>query len=103
MELKVLWTDRAKNDLKDIFIFYSEVVSKKIANSITKSIVRRSLDLKLNPFLGVTDEYLIHKTKCYRSIIEGNYKIVYFVDKDSVNIATVFDCRQNPIKLSNIN
>jgi len=103
VELRVQWTDKAKLDIKEIFIFYSEIASKKVAKSITKNIVKRSLDLKLNPYLGVIEEYLIHRTKNYRSIIYGKYKIIYFVENESVNIAAVFDCRQNPIKLSNIN
>jgi plasmid stabilization system protein ParE len=101
--LRVNWTDKAKNDLNDIFIYYSEIASKNVAKSITKNIVSRSLDLKSNPYLGMIEEYLLHRTKNYRSIIDGNYKIIYFVENDSIYIATVFDCRQNPIKLSNIN
>lgn len=39
MELKVYWTDFAKNELKDIFDYHMEKVNIKTANQITKQIV----------------------------------------------------------------
>ena len=103
MELKIFWTDKAKNDLKVIYSYFFNLASKKVAKSITKKIVERTFDLKSNPNLGAIEESLMHRKFSYRSIIDGNYKIIYFVDNYNIFISTVFDCRQNPIKLTNIN
>jgi len=32
-------------------------------------------------------------------VVRRTYKIVYFIEKDSINVVTVFDCRQNPSKM----
>jgi hypothetical protein len=32
-------------------------------------------------------------------LIEGNYKIIYWIDNQNIKIAAVFDCRQNPAKM----
>jgi len=47
---------------------------------------------------------LEHLNKEIRYLIEGNYKIVYWIDVDIISIATVFDCRMDPknLKVRNI-
>jgi plasmid stabilization system protein ParE len=32
-------------------------------------------------------------------LVKGNYKILYYIQVNTVIIARVFDCRQNPIKM----
>ena len=39
----------------------------------------------------------------YRRIIIGNYKVLYRIIENEIVVFAVFDCRQNPIKLKNIN
>ena len=52
----------------------------------------------------ITEIFNFYKTRYglqYRSLIEGNYKIVYCLEKDKyIRIVAIFDCRQNPDKLS---
>lgn len=44
---------------------------------------------------------LQHGNDCY--LVSGNYKIIYLIDENLITIATIFDCRQNPVKLKNKN
>ena len=97
--MRVQWTNSAKEDLEDIFSYYTFVASEKVAKSITKRIVKRSIDLKSNPFIGVKEELITDKSKQYRYLVVDNYKIIYFIVDDLVVISTVFDSRQNPAKL----
>jgi len=35
-----------------------------------------------------------------RSIVDGNYAILYQVDSETITINAIWDCRQNPDKLT---
>ena len=84
------WTAKAQKDLKEIAKYY---------NSKVRSIVKDAKLLAAQPFLGFREPLLEHKAEGFRSLISGNYKIVYFIKDEIVIIATLFDCRQDPDKL----
>lgn len=52
-----------------------------------------------SPFIGQVEDLLIHLKKDYRYLVSGNYKIIYLVKPESVEIINVFDTRQDPIKI----
>jgi hypothetical protein len=52
-----------------------------------------------NPFTGQEEPYLSHLQLSHRRIIEGNYKIIYRVEKDLIYVTDVFDTRQDPAKM----
>ncbi len=102
MAVKIFWTDTAISQLKNIFDFYTENASIKVARKITKKIVDRTIQLEKNPNSG-QEEPLLRKRKFnYRYLVEGNYKIIYWVEENHAKIASVFDCRQNPDKMNSI-
>ncbi len=103
MEMIVLWSDSAIEDLQEIHDYYATSANAKVADKIVNSIVDLTIGLDKNPRIGQTEELLNHKKEEIRYLVEGNYKIVYFIDKNYVIIATVFDCRQNPKKLTGTN
>ena len=103
MEMIVVWSDSAIDDIQEIHDYYSSTVNLKVANKIIDKIVEKSIFLENNPRIGQIEELLEHKQIEIRYLVEGNYKIVYWIDDNNVIIATVFDCRQDPIKLKNKN
>jgi plasmid stabilization system protein ParE len=102
MEMTVLWTDSAIEDLQGIHDYLFSAASLKVASKITNAIVDRTLLLEKNPRIGQIEELLKHRNEEIRYLVDGHYKIVYLIDGNFVIVATVFDCRQNPIKLENI-
>lgn len=52
-----------------------------------------------SPFIGQVEDLLIHLKKDYRYLVSGNYKIIYLVKPESVEIINVYDTRQDPIKI----
>lgn len=100
MEITVLWSDSAISDLQDIHDYYFAKASLKVAQRIVNSLVDKSELLSKKPRIGQTEELLKHKKEEIRYLVEGNYKIVYVIEGQIVFIATIFDCRQNPVKLS---
>lgn len=100
MEITVLWSDSAISDLQDIHDYYLAKASLKVAKRIVNSLVDKSELLSKNPRIGQTEDLLKYKKEEIRYLVEGNYKIVYVIEVQIVFIATIFDCRQDPVKLS---
>jgi len=103
MEIIVIWSDSAIDELREIYDYYYYKAGKNVADKLTNTIVDRSLDLEKTPRIGQIEELLTHLQKEIRYLVSGNYKIVYLIDENLITIATVFDCRQNPVKLKNKN
>ena len=101
MELIVVWTEFAESRLSNVFNYYKEKASLKIATQITKEIVKASMELEKLPFIGALEPLLQARVKEYRYLVQGNYKIIYFVEKEKneIVIANLFDSRQNPSKI----
>lgn len=102
MKYKVIWSAFAETQLDEIYKYYSQRVSAKVAVQIVKNLILRPEQLIKNPYSGVIEELLENRTETYRYIIYTNYKIIYSVDKKQkrIKIADVFDTRQNPMKLT---
>lgn len=102
MEVKVLWTDTSLVQLQEIFDYYSFNASSSVASKIVKRIVKRSILLKSNPFIGVKEALLTDRPFEYRFLVVNNYKIIYRFNDNIIRIVSVFDCRQNPQKMENL-
>lgn len=99
MEIIVVWSDSAIQELRDIYDYFSHKAGKKVADNITNAIVDLTISLEKTPKLGQIEEMLTTYDREIRYLIDGNYKIVYLFEENFTTIATIFDCRQNPKKL----
>ena len=97
---KLRWDRIAKEQITEIFNFYKTRYGVRTAKKITDAIRLSSKRLKEQPLLGFKEPLLLTNPHGYRSLIEGNYKIVYCLEKDNYIRIAIFDCRQNPDKLS---
>ena len=102
MELAVFWTDTAIEQLEDIFDYYKYKANIGIARSLVMKIIDRTIQLETQPKSGQIEELLEERKNEYRYIVEGNYKIIYWIEDRYVKIASIFDSRQNPKKIKNI-
>lgn len=69
----------------------------------TVSIIYSRAKTLLNfPFLGQIEDLLSFRKENFRYLVEVNYKIIYWIDEDVIRIVSVFDTRQNPEKLKNL-
>jgi len=103
MEIVVIWSDSAIEELKDIYNHYYFKAGKKVADKLVNDIVDQSIVLEKTPRIGQIEDMLSPLLKEIRYLVQGNYKIVYLIDENMATIATVFDCRQNPRKLGSKN
>ena len=80
MELRVFWTDTARFQLEEIFIYYKDRASVAVAQKIVKRIIDRTLQLERNPQSAPKEPLLSDRKFEYRFLVEGNYKIIYSID-----------------------
>ncbi len=95
--MKIVWTHSAKHRLKEIHEFYKPL-SERAARLLVARLLFRTRQLRSFPQSGTVEELLKHFGKDHRYIVEGNYKIIYRIEKDIVYVEDVFDCRQNPTR-----
>ena len=100
MEVKILWTAVAISQLEYIFDYYKYNASVKVARKIVSQIIDRTIVLEKNPYIGTKEPLLDKRKNEYRYLVEGNYKIIYWIEDNTVTISIVYDCRSNPIKMT---
>jgi plasmid stabilization system protein ParE len=100
MVTKVILSQFARDQLSEIFDYHVAVAGRSVARRIVGNILS-SLDiLGSNPRAGQVEELLEKYAEGYRRLVEGNYKIIYWIaDESVVVVESIFDCRQNPVKI----
>ena len=102
MGLEVYWLELAENKLEDIYSYYSEKASNSVAEKLTTGIVEATIGIEKQPEIGQIELALKHKKQEFRYLVFKNYKIVYWINYDfkRIEIANVFDTRQDPEKIN---
>lgn len=101
MGLEVYWLQLAEDKLNDIYNYYRFKAGRKIAQNLVHGIVDSTIDLEKHPEIGQIETSLKDRKPQFRYLIFKNYKILYRVNYKSnlIEIANVFDVRQNPEKI----
>jgi plasmid stabilization system protein ParE len=91
-KFKIEWSVDARLDLFDILEFFlkrngSSAYSIRLNKSINKNIQH----LSKNPFLGIQTDY-----ESVRTLISGEFQIIYEIIEDTILIIMVWDLRRNP-------
>ncbi len=97
--MDIIWTEFASKELKNIYEYYKVRAGMSVAKKIKSKIFESTKNLSEQPLMGQIEENLKSLNQHHRYIVEVNYKIIYFVDTNTVYITDVFDCRQNPEKM----
>ena len=99
MKLKLLFSPEALEDIESIYRYHAkrnEVYAVELYNRIIEEAEQLQYFPKMTPTESLLEEY----PEEYRSlIVQHHYKLVYFIENETVNVVVVFDCRQNPEKL----
>lgn len=83
---KIIWTQIAKEDLQDIYDYIS-LDSEVYALRVVDKIVERTEILNKHPMTGkVVSEF---GQKEIREVIEGNYRIIYFLGEEQIRIIRI--------------
>lgn len=101
MELKVFWTAFAEKELFQIYDYYKDRASKRVAKKLASGIWDASHKLQKHPEIGQIEDLLISRKQEFRYLVYKNYKLIYWINnnKHRIEIMDVFDVRQNPKKI----
>ena len=99
--MKIIWSDFAAFELKNIFWYYKSVAGRKIAQKLIDNIFKSTKQLIKYPDSGQIEESLAELNEGHRYLITSNYKIIYKKIKEGILITDVFDTRQNPEEINN--
>jgi plasmid stabilization system protein ParE len=99
---EIVWTARAKKDLRKVYDFYCETLEEEKSFEIVISVLNRVNLLSDKKFarMGAVDEAFKNLKRKYRKLIEKHIKITYRLSESEsvVYINRVFDTRQHPSK-----
>ena len=85
--------------LKEIHDYYKYNVHTQLADKIKAGIIQKLKHIKDHPYSGQEEEYLAELGLGHRRVVEGNYKIIFRIDGDSIYVTDIFDSRQDPSKV----
>lgn len=102
MDLKVYWLELAENKLKDIYDYYSIKANKRVAKKLVNGIVDVTIGIEKFPEIGQIEVGLGHIKQEFRYLVFKSYKIIYWINYDfnRIEVANVFDTRQDPKKIA---
>jgi len=96
---KVFLSDLAQVDLQNIISYISEIESITTAKHVERGILSEMKKLKHFPTAFPKDEYASTDEITIRFLVKWSYKILFFIDKNKVQIVGIFHTAQNPDKL----
>ncbi|MDL2247986.1 type II toxin-antitoxin system RelE/ParE family toxin [Bacteroides sp. OttesenSCG-928-J23] len=94
--MKLLWHDNAREDMDEIYNFYFSK-NPDAASRIYNSILDATEILKTHPQVAAVESKLQGSEFVYRSLVvrAGLFKVVYYVQEDTIIITRVWCCRQD--------
>ncbi len=100
MVMQIDWSKRALREL-DIVIGQCEAqFGIRVALHFYQTLTDWEVHLSDNPSLGFPEPLLVDRNRNYRSLlIHAHFKLVYYIAKDAIKIADLWDTRRDPEKL----
>jgi len=97
--MRIEFSENAVEALKEIYNFlYSK--NERAATVIRNSILNEIKRLLVFPQMASIEPILKEESEMFRSlVIEPYYKVVYYVDRETIIVVDIWDCRQDPEKL----
>ena len=97
--MKLKFSPEAQEDLDNIYQYYAKL-NEAYADELYNDIIDEADMLRNFPYIAQVEPLLSEFSETYRSlVVRRTYKVVYFIEEDSINVVTVFDCRQSPSKM----
>jgi plasmid stabilization system protein ParE len=96
---RVVVSDLAKSDLQNIVTYITEAESRERAKYVERGILSEIKRLEHFPNAYSKDEYASTDEQIIRFIIKWHYKILFFVETNTVQVVGIFHTAQNPNKL----
>lgn len=99
--MRIVYTDQSFESLEESLQFLLKMQGVPLAKvlEIRNQLLDKADSLITNPHVGQYEEYLQHLEMGHRRLIEGNFKIIYRIERACIYITDFFDTRQDPDKM----
>lgn len=98
--MQIDWSKRALRELDIVIGQCEEEFGTRVALRFYQTITDFEVRLSANPALGYPEQFLAERSRNYRSLlIHTHFKLVYYIAKDTIKIADLWDTRRDPDKL----
>ena len=98
MEIK--FTDKAISHLESILDVYLEYAGERSAEKFSKLVDDKLKKLLRFPTIGFPEPLLTDRKYLFRAtVIKQNYKMIYYVDGETIWVSAFWDMRMNPDRL----
>lgn len=99
--MKVVITDEAWQRLEKELSFLIEVqqIPESKVLSIGKKLINTAKSLSKQPYKGQEEPFLAELNQDHKRLIEGNFKIIYYIDNGVVYVTSFFNTRRDPKKM----
>ena len=98
--MQVKFTDKAIAHLESIIDIFIEYAGERYAEKFSTLIDEKLNKLQRFPLIGFIEPLLVDRKYQYRAtVIYHNYKMVYYVEGDTIWVVAFWDMRMNPDKL----
>jgi len=101
MLYQVIWDIKAKQSLKDIFLYLKEE-SPSAANKVRNELLKLTSSLEKMPERFSSEYYLRDKGNEYHSVTKWSFKIVYRIKDKEVRILDIIHTRRNTAVIEGI-
>lgn len=99
----IVWMPEALEVMENIRRYLHENDAPRAAAKLIGQFRRQAGLLEKNPNLGAVEPLLSDMPGNYRSlIVRKQYKLIYYIDGETIYIDTIYDCRQEPAKLKRV-
>ena len=98
--MNIKWFPVAHQDLNDIYVYYA-TKNLRAAASMHNGIIDEVQTLENQPYMAPVEPFLKELSKKIRSLVvsKGRFKVLYFVENDTIHIIRIWNCKRNPEKL----
>ena len=100
---EIIVSELAKTDLQNIVTYIAGIESITRAKYVEHGILSEMKRLEQFPTAYPKDEYASTDNREIRFIMKWRYKILFFIDANTVQIVGIFHTAQNPSKLTYLN
>ena len=97
MAMRVIWDDDASQKLVDALEYGRYTFGERVMKKFYARILEYEKLLQSNPGMGKKETLLEKEPEGYRSlVVHQNYKLVYYVEGNTIYIAALWDTRREP-------
>jgi plasmid stabilization system protein ParE len=97
---KIVVSELAKTDLRNIVAYVSNVESIARAKYVEQGILSEMKRLEYFPTAYPIEGYASKDNREICFIVKWRYKILFFIDADTIQVVGIFHTAQNPDKLT---